>query len=65
MWKWDKALQQSFEGIKNELTSATTLPTTTQVVLQSSQAMPLTLDLGQFLYSSKKTVPGSWCTMHQ
>lgn len=59
MWKWDKALQQSFEGIKNELTSATTLPTTTQVVLQSSQAMPLTLDLGLFFYSSKKTVPGS------
>lgn len=48
MWKWDKALQQSFEGIKNELTSATTLPTTTQVVLQSSQAMPLTLELGLF-----------------
>ena len=25
MWKWDKAQQQSFEGIKNELTSATNL----------------------------------------
>ena len=24
-WKWDKAQQQSFEGIKNELTSATNL----------------------------------------
>lgn len=39
-------------------------PCPLQVVLQSSQAMPLTLDLGLFFYSSKKTVPGSWCTMH-
>ena len=38
MWKWDKALQQSFEGIKNELTSATTLPTTSCPTVISSDA---------------------------
>ena len=38
MWKWDRALQQSFEGIKNELTSATTLSTTSCPTVISSDA---------------------------